>query len=150
MTEGGDQNAQGVKYLMIGCHTMPVTRDGASLLPVPGHERRRRSATARWLRMTINLYQKRMNQWRRVKNVKNSQSMYETWHRLVDEAQNVADKQITFVGPIKSRAVKHVLPALARMYCRLQSLGLPLYRLHSDRAKEFCSEQTSENLDHGA
>ena len=38
MTEGGDQNAQGVKYLMIGCHTMPVTRDGASLLPVPGHE----------------------------------------------------------------------------------------------------------------
>ena len=91
--------------------------------------------------MIINLYQKRMNQWRRVKNVKNAQSMYETWHRLVDEAQNVADKQITFVGPIKSRAVKHLLPALAMMYCRLRSLGLPLYRLHSDRAKEFCSEQ---------
>ena len=69
--------------------------------------------------------------------------MYDTWHKLVDEAQNVAVKQITFVEPVKSRAVQHVLPALARVYCRLRSLGLPLYlyRLHSDRAKEFCSEQ---------
>ena len=74
------------------------------------------------------------------KNVRHAQSMHSTWHRLVEEAQNVAVKQVTLVEPVKSRAVKHVLPALARMHCRLRSLGLPLYRLHSDRAKEFCSE----------
>ena len=64
----------------------------------------------------------------------------DSWHRLVEEAQNVAVDQITFVEPVKSRAVKHVLPALAQKHCRLRRLGLPLYRLHSDRAKEFCSE----------
>ena len=67
-------------------------------------------------------------------------SMYETWHTLVAEAQNVAVHQITCVEPVKSRAVKNVLPALARMYCRLRNLGLPLYRRRSDRATEFCSE----------
>ena len=71
------------------------------------------------------------------KNVEANRSMHETWHKLV----NAAVKQITFVEPVKSRAVKHVLPALGRIYCRLRSLGLPLYRLHSDRAREFCSEQ---------
>ena len=75
------------------------------------------------------------------KNVEANRSMHETWHKLVDEAKNAAVKQITFVEPVKSRAVKHVLPALGRIYCRLRSLGLPLYRLHSDRAREFCSEQ---------
>jgi len=60
------------------------------------------------------------------KNVRHAQSMHSTWHRLVEEAQNVAVKQVTLVEPVKSRAVKHVLPALARMHCRLRSLGLPL------------------------
>ena len=74
------------------------------------------------------------------RNFRTAQSIHSTWHRNVEEAQNVVVHQITFVEPVKSRAVKHVLPALARMYCRLRSLGLPLYRIHSDRAKEFCSE----------
>ena len=38
MTEGTDQNPQGIKYLMVGCYTTPITKDGRSLLPVPGHE----------------------------------------------------------------------------------------------------------------
>ena len=38
MSEGDDQYDHGCKYLLIGCYTFPVTRDGASLLPVPGQE----------------------------------------------------------------------------------------------------------------
>ena len=38
MNEGDDQSERGCKYLMIGCYTFPVTREGASLLPVPGRE----------------------------------------------------------------------------------------------------------------
>lgn len=37
------------------------------------------------------------------KNVEANRSMHETWHKLVDEAKNVAVKQITFVEPVKSR-----------------------------------------------
>ena len=161
MTPGGDQGAQGVKYLMIGCYTIPVTRDGASLLPVPGREGAEEDQPlpnleedVEGMEVTAEGADQQLPHSDQLlpeedepleednnKNVRHAQAMNETWHRLVDEAHNVAVKQITFVEPVKSRAVKHVLPALARIYCRLRSLGLPLYRIHSDRAKEFCSEQ---------
>ena len=44
--------------------------------------------------------------------------------------------------PVKSRAVKHLLPALSRLHARIQALGLPVYRVHSDRAREFSSAET--------
>ena len=156
MSAGGDQHAAGVKYLMVGCYTIPVTRDGASLIPVPGQEHAEEDQPLPDLEEEVEGMdvmaegegdeqplpeEDEIMEEDDDKNVRQAQSMYETWRRLVDEAQNVTVKQLTFVEPVKSRAVKHVLPALARMYCRLRSLGLPLYRLHSDRAKEFCSEQ---------
>ena len=49
------------------------------------------------------------------KNVEAAKTLYGTWHKLVEEAKNVAVKQITFVEPVKSRSVKDVLPALARI-----------------------------------
>ena len=59
------------------------------------------------------------------------------WHRLIDEATNVGVKNLTFVEVLHSRAVGEVLPALARIHARLQALGLPLLRLHCDRAREL-------------
>lgn len=157
MSEGMDQNAQGVKYMMVGCYTMPISKDRRSLIPVPGQEHEEQDQPLPGVDEDIEGIQ--MDEEDHVppdddvlleegepmeegdeRHVRSAQSMCATWQRLVDEAQNVAVHQITFVEPLKSRAVKHVLPALARMYCRLRSLGLPLYRLHSDRAKEFCSE----------
>ena len=46
-------------------------------------------------------------------------------------------KNITFVETVESRNASHVLPAIARIYSRLRQLGLPVMRLHSDRAREF-------------
>ena len=57
----------------------------------------------------------------------------------VEEAQNVAVRNLTFVETLPGRAVGHILPALARIYARLRSLGLPVYRLHCDRARELIS-----------
>ena len=141
---------------MVGCYTIPVTRDGALLLPAPGQEHAEEDQQLQGLEEEVEGMdamaagegdeqplpeEDEPMEEGDDKNVKQAKSMYDTWHRLVDEAQNVAVKQITCVEPVKSRADKHVLPALARAYCRLRSLGLPLYRIHSDRAKEFCSEQ---------
>ena len=61
----------------------------------------------------------------------------QTWHRLVEEASDVSCRALTFVEVLESRHTRHVLPALARIHCRLRSLGLPLLRLHSDRAREL-------------
>ena len=73
--------------------------------------------------------------------IKAAQSMHGTWHKLAQESEGFSMKQLTFVGVVKSRHVKHILPAVSKIYARLRSLGLPLYRLHTDRAKEFVSEQ---------
>ena len=66
-----------------------------------------------------------------------AKSAYETWHKLATEASNVAVKNLTFIEILESRASRHVLPALARIHCRLRSLGLPILRLHTDRAREL-------------
>lgn len=36
MTPGDDQQVKACKYLLVGCYTYPVTRDGRSLVQVPG------------------------------------------------------------------------------------------------------------------
>ena len=61
--------------------------------------------------------------------------------KLVEQSENIAVQQLTFVQPVNSRAVKHLLPALSRLHARIRALGLPLYRIHSDRAKEFSSAE---------
>eukprot|EP00438_Fugacium_kawagutii_P007098 Skav200526 [mRNA] locus=scaffold2291:63661:70974:+ [translate_table: standard] len=72
--------------------------------------------------------------------VRAAQSMWTTWHRLVTDAQGVSVRNLTFVEPVESRKVHHVLPSLARIYARLRMLGLPLYRVHCDRARELIAD----------
>ena len=74
-------------------------------------------------------------------STRRAKSMNETWNKLVQEAENVTVRQLTFVCPVKSRTVKHLLPATSRIYARLRALGLPVYRMHSDRAREFSSAE---------
>ena len=63
----------------------------------------------------------------------------DAWHKLVQESRNVAVKNVTLVEVVESRNANHILPAIARIYSRLRQLGLPVMRLHSDRAREFTS-----------
>ena len=48
-------------------------------------------------------------------------------------------KNVTMVEILPSRATKHVIGALNLLYSKFRSLGLPLYRLHSDKARELGS-----------
>ena len=74
----------------------------------------------------------------------------DAWSKLVQEAQQVGVKNLTFVETLSSRAVTHVLPALARIRARLCALGLPLLRVHCDRARELCSKEVRKwTLDRG-
>ena len=75
---------------------------------------------------------------------------FDVWHRLVEDAKDVGVRNLTFTEVIPSRAVKDVLPALARIYARLRYLGLPLHRLHCDRARELTSAPVRKwTLDRG-
>ena len=61
------------------------------------------------------------------------------WQQEVEKAQDVTVRNLTFVEVLPGSSVQHILPALARIYARLRSLGLPLYRIHCDRARELIS-----------
>ncbi len=43
--------------------------------------------------------------------------------------------------PLRSRHVNEITKAVSYFYAKVKSLGLPLHRIHSDRAKEFVSKQ---------
>jgi len=45
--------------------------------------------------------------------------------------------------PLKSRHANDIMDVTSLMYGRLRSLGLPLHRVHTDRAREFTSKQFS-------
>ena len=62
------------------------------------------------------------------------------WHRLIEENKSVGVQTLTFVEVLETRHVDHVLPALARIHARLRALGLPVLRLHSDRARELLAK----------
>ena len=61
----------------------------------------------------------------------------EAWQKRIEEAQDVAVRNVTFVEVLPGRAVNNILAALARIYARIRSSGLPLYRIHCDRAREI-------------
>ena len=69
--------------------------------------------------------------------VKSAYGMHDTWMRLINESKDVTVRNLTFAEPIADRNVHNVLPAIAKIYARLRSLGCPVYRMHSDRAREF-------------
>ena len=161
LSPGDDQQAKGCRYMLIGCYTYPVTRDGKSLLPVPGQPDQDVDHPLPGLDIDMseddkgpgedgdvpeeNIFpeeEEAIPEGDEPQPVKRAKSMNATWMRLVETATDVTVRQLTFVQPLKSRAVKHLLPALSRIYARLRSLGLPVYRLHSDRARELTSAET--------
>ena len=69
--------------------------------------------------------------------------MNEKWKREKEEKEEAEKplkiQNVTMMAPLTSRHVKHVLPALQTLHARFRSLGIPMLRMHSDRAKEFIS-----------
>ena len=65
---------------------------------------------------------------------------YDSWMKLVETSQQVKVKTLTFTEVIASRATGHVMAGLAKIYSKVRSLGLPVLRLHADRARELTSK----------
>ena len=154
LSPGDDQHGKDCKYLLVGCYTYPVTKDGKSLVPIPGQSDQEEDHPLPGLDEDLDAdvdehpheddeavlpEEEELVDEGDSPEVRAARSMQDTWLRLVKESKNVMVKHLTFVEPVKSRNVKHVLPAISRLHARIRSLGLPVYRLHSDRAREFCA-----------
>ena len=59
------------------------------------------------------------------------------WKEKVAELQDVEVRNITFAVPMQSRHSREVVRAVQEVYIRLQTLQLPVLRLHSDLARDF-------------
>ena len=59
------------------------------------------------------------------------------WKHKIAELKEVEVVNLTLAVPLRSRHATEVLKAVSTLYVRLRGLGLPIYRLHSDRAREF-------------
>ena len=70
------------------------------------------------------------------------------WREHMEEATAPFKIQnITLFEPLGSRASNEVLSALDRVWVRFRALGIPMVRLHSDRAKEMLSNQCEHGQD---
>ena len=63
------------------------------------------------------------------------------WREEVAQLQDVTVCNLTIALPLRSRHATDIVEVTSLMYGRLRSLGLPVHRVHSDRAREFTSKQ---------
>lgn len=63
------------------------------------------------------------------------------WQEHVAELSSVKVQTLTMALPLRSRNSKEVVKTVSTFYCRLRPLGLPVVRLHADRAREFVSQE---------
>ena len=152
-TPGINQEQKQCKYLLVGVYTFPITRDGVPLAspdgvepqdqPLPGLDEFLAEDGAEEGQDLLqeqedgNVDVEDQGENEDQKAEKTAHGCLLAWQKLVEESMNVTVKNITFVETIESRHSQHVLPAIAKIYSRLRQLGLPVMRLHSDRAREF-------------
>ena len=161
MVVGQDQNRHDCKYMMVAVRTFPVDRSGRSLVEFaeassqqddppsidvdeytptepggddPGEELLMDGAPG-----AVEGPGEAGQSAAEAAGVKRGHAAMEAWQKRIEEAQDVAVRNVTFVEVLPGRAVNNILAALARIYARIRSLGLPLYRIHCDRARELIS-----------
>ena len=61
------------------------------------------------------------------------------WKEFLGEAAHVKVKGLTFAVPLQSRKTQKVIEAVSMVYSRVRALQIPILRVHTDRAREFCS-----------
>jgi len=152
-TPGINQEQKQCKYLLVGVYTFPITRDGEPLAspdgvepqdqPLPGLDEFSGEDEAEEGQDLLqeqddgNVDVEGQGENEDQKADTTAHGCLLAWQKLVEESMNVTVKNIIFVETIESRHSQHVLPAIAKIYSRLRQLGLPVMRLHSDRAREF-------------
>ena len=65
----------------------------------------------------------------------------EEWLKKIEEEEGFEIRHLTLLEPLENRQATNLVEAVARITTKLKYLGLPVRRLHSDRAGELTSTQ---------
>ena len=66
------------------------------------------------------------------------------WREKIQDLQDVQVCSLTLAAPLRSRHATEVQKVLTFFYCKLRAIGLPVVRVHTDRAKEFVSRSLAQ------
>ena len=150
LQRGKDQFGSVGIYILVGCYTFPTTVDDKPLCG-PGHQVPSDDAPLPSLEEMIDedgvegdLEDGELPRFEAAGEeqqcdgdqaaTERAKTAYDSWMKLVEESKKVKVKTLTFVEVIASRATGHVMEGLAKIYSKVRSLGLPILRLHADRA----------------
>ena len=142
---GKDQTQVLGKYLVVGVYTFPTTKEGELLMkPEPGELGRETLEIEPEKESPEKSEEKEegidvLEAKPRHEEFKDGDDR-EAWEKLVQKEDDVKIRQLTFTEVVPSRHSRHVVPTIGKIYTRLRCMGLPVLRVHSDRAKELTSE----------
>eukprot|EP00913_Durusdinium_trenchii_P004009 g3713.t1 len=128
-----DQLGKG-RYLLVGVYLAPVTKDGQSLIPI-NEEDELPGALGDGPELTVVETEEEgglREEWPGLDDEK-------AWMEKVEAERDFQVKQILVVEVLENRGGPAVVEAVGRMAAKLDFLGLPVKRLHSDRAGEYQS-----------
>ena len=131
--EADDQLGRG-RYLLIGVYLVPVSKDGQTLIPIneddelPGAIEDGPEITT----VAEESMEEAGSSWP-------GDGDDEAWLERVEKETDFTVKQITMTEILENRGGQAVVEAISRFHARLRFLGLPVLRLHSDRAGEYQS-----------
>ena len=156
LKRGKDQFGQSCGYVLVGCYTFPTTLDDVPLCgpgqpppaedaPLPSlHEVLEEDGVdgdvedGELPRLEVELEEEQGEVDDRA--LERAKTSYNSWMRLVEQCKQVKVKTLTFVEVVSSRATGHIMEGLGKIYSKIRSLGLPVLRLHADRARELTSK----------
>lgn len=123
-------------YLLVGVYLVPVTKEGQSLIPIH-EEDELLGAEGDGPELTMVAEEGDDHggeeRWPGLDDEKE-------WLSKIEQEQEFQVKQVTFAEVLENSGAAAVLEAVGRMAAKLNFLGLPLKRLHSDRAGEYQSK----------
>lgn len=135
MNEGDDQSERGCKYLMIGCYTFLVTREGVSFLPVPGREHQEEDKPLPGLEAEFEEIDQGGDgadhelpeedepmEEAEDRNVKDAKSMHDTWHRLVEGSSECDGQTPHLCGAHQVPKCQACVASFVKDLCKTQIL----------------------------
>lgn len=156
--EGFDQEVNGAKYLLVAMVTIPF-KEGETVpkdLLDMGYKLNKKEEKSGEKELELEKEEEgtvEEQEWKEIAEEEGDQeelsqaevseieAANQKWKQFIGEAKEGEVKAITWGVPLRSRSSKHVIAGVARVYSRFRSLGVPILRLHCDRARELTSEE---------
>ena len=152
--KGTDQESGAPRYLLVATVTIPL-KDGEPLphgLQQMSHKvKPREGEDEMWAQEEVS-GEEEPEQWQEIEEGEEVQALSpmelkevelanEKWKEFLGDVKAHETQTLTWGVPLQSRASREVVRGLSKVFTRFQMLQIPMYRLHSDRAKEFLSAE---------